>query len=306
MKFNLLFILLTFSLSAFSQQDTTKKNADYKHASEIAPPPPSAHCTSFPHLRKNGGRDICIWNGDTMKMFSKPLSQSKHYDSFIKIYFPKMACKKAWGYSHDYVAEWLLIENELYLNNLYVFANSFRCKKLDLTALFGEDCKDGKVKADWVSQTLNLIDGELIHFIEIDVMSIYEKEFMLTFQNGVLTETKEYDNTKSFKSYYAENSDSLYNFIYSNINWSLIPDIEGEGKRVMFDIRLGQTPKIDSVRLVINRDSVSVEIVQELIRVIKSIPHWNVYYKRGEYIGHRFRWTIPVYLDEETRKRYAR
>jgi hypothetical protein len=44
-------------------------------------------------------------------------SQSKHYDSFIKKYFPKMAGKKAWGYSHDYVAEWLLIENELYLNN---------------------------------------------------------------------------------------------------------------------------------------------------------------------------------------------
>lgn len=203
MKFNLLFSLLIFSLSSFSQQDTTKKNADYEHVSEIAPPPPSAHCTSFPHLRKNGGRDIWIWNGDTMKMFSKPLSQSKHYDSFIKIYFPKMAGKVAWGYSHDYVAEWLLIENELYLNNLYVFANSFRFKKLDLTALFGEDCKEGKVKADWVSQTLNFINGELIHFIETDVMSIYEKEFMLTFQNGVLTETKEYDNTKSFKSYYS-------------------------------------------------------------------------------------------------------
>jgi hypothetical protein len=157
-----------------------------------------------------------------------------------------------------------------------------------------------------VSQVLNIIDGELIHFIETDVMSIYEKEFMLTLQNGVLTEKKEYDNTKSFKSYYTENSDSFYNFIYSNINWNIIPDLKGKRVSVIFDIRLGETPKIDSVRLVIKRDSVSNEIVQELIRVIKSIPHWNVYYKRGEYIGHRFRWTIPVYLDEETRKRYAR
>jgi hypothetical protein len=306
MKFNLLFILLTFSLSAFSQQDTTKKNADYKHASEIAPPPPSAYCTSFPHLFKNGGRDILIWNGDTMKMFSKPFQHSKHYDSFIKKYFPNMVGKKNWGYSHDYVAEWLLIENELYLNNLYVFTTSFRCKKLDLSELFGENCKDGTVKADWISQVLNIIDGELIHFIETDVMSIYEKEFMLTFKLGVLTEIKEYDNTKSFKSFYTENRDSLNNFIYSSINWSLIPDLSEKGKRVLFTIHLGETPKIDSVRLVYNGDSVSNEIVQELIRVIKSIPHWNVYYKREVYNPFRISWTIPFYLDEETRKRYAR
>lgn len=74
----------------------------------------------------------------------------------------------------------------------------------------------------------------------------------------------------------------------------------------MFDIRLGQTTKIDSVRMVFNRDSVSNVIVQELIRVIRSIPHWNVYYKREVYNPFRISWTIPIYLDEETRKKYAR
>jgi hypothetical protein len=125
---------------------------------------------------------------------------------------------------------------------------------------------------------------------------------MLTFQNGVLTEKKEYDNTKSFKSYYTENSDRLNNFIYSNINWNIIPDLGDNKKRVLFSIHDG----VNSVSISLNRDSVSVEIVQELIRVIKSIPHWNVYYKRGEYIGHRFRRIIPIYLDEESRKKYAR
>jgi hypothetical protein len=302
MKYSLLLILLAISVSCYSQQDTTKKNIDIDKATEIAPPPPSAHCTSFPHLRKSEGGDILIWNGDTMKMFSKPIFQSKIYDSLIKEYFPhkRYGFSKVWTY--DYIAEWIMLEDELYLSNLYIFTSSYNCRKLDLRELFGEDCKEGKVKADWVSQTLNIIDGECIHFIKTVVQSIYEKEFMLTFQNGVLIETKEYDNTKSFKSYYTENRDSLKNFIHSNINWSLIPDLGDKKMRVFFSIHNG----VDSVSILLNRDSVSNEIVQELIRVIKSIPHWNVYYKRGEYYSIKFRWTVLVYLDEETRKKYGR
>ena len=59
---------------------------------------------------------------------------------------------------------------------------------------------------------------ELNTFAVFSIESFYETELVLTFEEGVLIDQKEYDNSKSYKSVFTENQDSLQNFIYYSID----------------------------------------------------------------------------------------
>jgi hypothetical protein len=41
----------------------------------------------------------------------------------------------------------------------------------------------------------------------------------------------------------------------------------------------------------------------EAIRVIKTIPDWDIYYRHGEH--QRIGWTIPVVFNDENRNKYC-
>jgi hypothetical protein len=40
------------------------------------------------------------------------------------------------------------------------------------------------------------------------------------------------------------------------------------------------------------------------VRIVKAIPGWGVYYKRGKHI--RRYWTQPILFNEEVRDKYAK
>lgn len=63
---------------------------------------------------------------------------------------------------------------------------------MTLTDLFPQH--SGKVLADWFSGKVELPTGKLLHYIHLGYASIYEKDIILKFRNGVLLSRRTRNN----------------------------------------------------------------------------------------------------------------
>ena len=239
--------------------------------------------------------DRLIWNGDTLTLFSNPLELR------IDMFGEKEAGVNTTCW-RGYIAEWTLIENEIYLTNILSCNYYDDGIKSNLKTVFGSEYEDGKVKATWINGNISVPKGKLIHYIHSGYGSFYEIELILTFKDGKLTKQKEYDNSKSSKSIFTENQDSLQSFIYTNIDWDKIPDLKDEKVKVFVSIQSGETTKPDSIMII--RGVENKLYNQEALRVVKLIPEWAVYYRLGEVYS--MKWTLPIIFDEQKRRKYAR
>ena len=246
--------------------------------------------------------DILIWNGDTLSVFANPLELRNDIDSLRSKLFGEKEAGINTACWRGYIAEWTVIENEIYLTNIFSCNYDDDGIKCDLEDVFGTICKDGKVKATWMTGNIVIPKGKLIHYIHSGYDSFFETELVLTFKNGMLIEQKKYDNSKSYKSIFSENHDSLQNFIYKNIDWNKVPELKGEKIRVIITIQSGETRMPDSILIV--RKSENDLLNQEALRVVNLIPEWDVYYRLGEV--YRMRWTFPISFDEQKRIKYNR
>ena len=247
--------------------------------------------------------DRLIWNGDTLTILSsfKPslLELRNDIDSLRSELFREEEAESDKVCRSSYIAEWTVIENEIFLTNVYCPNYYHDSIKADLKSVFGDEYEDGKVKATWVTDQIVIPKGKLIHYIDRG-HQFYESELVLIFKNGRLIEQKEY-NSKSYKSVLSENQDSLQNFIYSTIDWEKVPDLKNEKVGVIISFSSGETRKPDRVQIARGSDN---EILnQEALRVVKLIPEWNVYHSRG--IFFRITWTVPIIFDEQNRMKYA-
>jgi hypothetical protein len=251
--------------------------------------------------------DRLIWNGDTSNVFvlSKPLADLLYLRNDIDSIRSKLFEEKEAGVNRfcmsGYIADWTIIENEIYLTNIFSINFSIDSTKSDLKTVFGNEYENGMVKATWISEQLVILRGKLIHCTD-PAYQFYESELALTFKDGKLVEQKVYDNTKSYKSIFTENQDSLQNFIYSNIDWKKVPELKNEKVKVAINITSGETSKSAIADILRGADN---EILnQEALRVVNLIPEWNVYYRRGEF--YKIRWLVTVIFDEQKRLKYSR
>lgn len=247
--------------------------------------------------------DILIWNGDTLAIFSNPLELRDDIDSLRPKLFGDQEASMNTACWRGYIAEWTLIENEIYLTNILscnYYADSIKSIKSDLKTVFGAEYKNGKVKASWITGKILLPKGKLFHYVHSGYQSFYETELVLIFKDGILTHQKEYDNSKSYESVFSKNQDSLRIFIYKNINWGEIPDLVDERVRVIIEIESSETKK---PYINIIRGAENELFNQEALRVMSLLPEWDVYYRLGDV--YRMRWIQPIVFDEQTRKKYA-
>nr|WKN35703.1 hypothetical protein K4G66_25370 [Tunicatimonas sp. TK19036] len=244
--------------------------------------------------------DILIWNGDTLTMFSNPLEYLPNVDSLRTKLFGDKEGGMTTACWRGYIAEWHILDEELYLTNIFSCSYWEDSIKADLAQLFEQEYINDKVKAHWVTGKVLVPKGELIHYIHSGYESIYETELLLSFQRGKLTGQEVFDNAKSFKSVYTENNDSLYQFIGTQINWNKIPDLQNEEVRIFASFTSTEEAKLDSIMLY--READNEVFNEEAIRVVKAIPSWDVYFKFGKI--YPVRWTIPIIFSEEARKKY--
>lgn len=257
-------------------------------------------CMALTHWQLNAQSqtpDAIIYEGDTLSLYSNPLEY--HPDMSLlrpKLFGTNKAClpKSCW---REYVAIWQIEENQLYLVGIYSCCYFQDKVQADLQTLFPQTYKDGKVKADWVSIDLVAPYGKPVLFIDKGYESFFEKEKYFSLEKGVVKQVKDYDNNKSRLSAYT-NPNAFNQYIWENIDWGKIPNLPGS-TRTIAHFSANEEGRIDEISLT---GGINAEADQEIIRTIKSIPDWEVLYKKGAFYRRQYKYQIT--LNETIRERY--
>ncbi len=244
--------------------------------------------------------DKLIYKGDTISIYASPLEQLYKNDSIRpELFGLKDDCglTSCW---RGYQAEWTIINNEIYLTGIYSCCFSENKNKADLKKLFGDKFINGAVKAFWVTGNFISPQGKLLYYVHADYNSIYEKEIEFQFKNGKLIESKVYDNSKSRTSIYREDQKKLNEFIYKHINWEILT-LNQDKITIFIQFSANSKEIIDSAKIL---RGYSDEFDKEAIRVIKTIPKWDILYSRGKLV--RMNWVMPITFNEDNRRKYGR
>ena len=240
--------------------------------------------------------DILIYRGDTLMLYANPLELLPNVDSLRnKMFGPKVGWTTAcW---RGYQAEWIVINQELFLSAIYSCSNRNR-SNANLKNLFGEKCVEGKVRADWVTAKIIAPKGKRLNYVYTGYESLYEFENEFQFKKGKLLQVTTYDNSKSRTSIYSQDS-VLRKFIYSHINWEILPK-DSIIAKVVVQFSANEQGVIDQIKMMRGHSQI---YDQEAIRVIRSIPEWDIYYRRGKH--ERSAWYLPIHFSPENRKKYT-
>jgi hypothetical protein len=193
--------------------------------------------------------DRLIYKGDTLSIFANPLEQLYDHDSLRPKFFnDKEACisTACW---RGYEAEWIIIDDQLYLTGIFSCCFSEDGIKADLKKLFGNKYINGKVKADWFTSNVIAPQGKQLYYVYMAYGSLYEKELELQFKNGQLIGTKTYDNSKSRQSIYSQNEEKLREYIYSNINWNKLINLDDKVIKYMFSFQQTRMGLLTALKL---------------------------------------------------------
>jgi len=242
--------------------------------------------------------EILIWNNKKYSLFSNPLESYPQFDQIRRKLFGEKPGESNTGCVRGYIAEWQIIDDILYLTNIYGCNNS--TTKADLNSIFPNITQNGKIKADWVNEILLVPSGKCILYGNLGYSAIYETESELTIQNGKLVETKVYDNTKSHISIFTQKPDSLMKFIDQTIKWDIIPDTINKPTRIIFILSTTDTNKPD-IRML--RGSGIKLYDNEALRVVSKIPDWDVYFQRGKV--YKMDWVLPIIFSKEKKIKYT-
>jgi hypothetical protein len=241
--------------------------------------------------------DFLIYNEDTLRIYSNPLeSYLDNSDKCRPVEMPEFYGCSSTACWRGYVALWELRNDSIFLQKV-LCCNDWNlkdAKQISLKRMFGGKVKNNEVFANWVSIEVINPYGELLKYIHQGYDSIYEFERGFEFEKGELVRINTYDNTRSKESIYS-NSDTLLNFLYCNINWELVKYQKLLDKtRIIAIFRIGDDEKPQEIEIV---RGINPIIDREAIRLIRQIPNWEVYYRRGKII--ETQWTLPIYFDME-------
>jgi hypothetical protein len=234
--------------------------------------------------------ELLIVEKDTIKMYTNPLEayfERKGERSIGNIEMVS-SCTALW---RGYVATWKLTNDSLFLVGIKISGHSKTASAIGIT----EEFKSSSVFANWVSLSVICPYGNLIQYMHQGYSSIYEYEKEFEFINGLLKSAKVYNNSASKLSAFTENTDTLWQFIYQNMDWAMIEEQKVDRKsKIVLQIQPDATGKIKDVQVI---RGANMLIDNEVKRVIRLIPHWTVYYRRGEFLS--LKWILPIALNQQ-------
>jgi hypothetical protein len=280
--------------------------------------------------------DILIWKGDTLALFATPLELREGYDSLIEqisneierelratypektetdLFFISSACWRG------YRAEWILLNDSIFLNNIYPCYYSE--VKINLKNVFPNIRENQKIFASWINGDLFVPQGECIQYVHAGYESIYELETVLSVENGLLKNFEVFHNRIAKRSAFFNQTrpGEVLEFTHKNIKWNNLPDLTNKLIQVNLSVNLNEygqveslneeythyiesylnesTQKIDSSKFVLDAGMNDV-FIKESFRIAKLIPEWDVIYQRGKVVGSG----LYMEFSEEKRKEY--
>jgi len=129
--------------------------------------------------------DILSYNGEKTTIATEPLKSYLETRSDVGFIF------KSTGLVRGYIGTWEIKNNQLYLISLLGFVDNN--KKVDLSYLFPNKTE---VFADWFSGDIRIPEGELLKKINLGYASVFEKDRILSFKEGIIIGETVKDNTK--------------------------------------------------------------------------------------------------------------
>lgn len=222
--------------------------------------------------------DKLIWNGDTTNIEIYPLEM---YISNIKkikidsIFGPDFFDPKCWNCFKNYVAEWEIMDNQLYLLNIYSWNYKNDHLKANLLELFPDRYKNGKVNANWFTGAIYVPKGDYIS-MDYGDYHVYKSEWTINFKYGKLID-KHFRGQNYYISVLTKKEDSLGKFIEYHLNWRNIPELK-KTESASFSIKTGKDKRDFTVTVRTDNEFIK----NELLRISKQIHEFSYYYWHGK------------------------
>jgi len=129
--------------------------------------------------------DILSYNGEKTTIATEPLKPYLEKRSDVSFIFKSTALVRG------YIGTWKIKNKKLYLVSLIGFIESN--EKVDLEYLFPNKTE---VFANWFSGDIRIPQGKLLEKINLGYESVFEKDLIFTFNEGILISETVKDNTK--------------------------------------------------------------------------------------------------------------
>lgn len=130
-----------------------------------------------------------IFKGEETWMAAEPLNQYLQNRNDIKFISPSTACWRG------YYGQWEIKDNKLYLIELKAYLEEYR--EVGLDYLFP---RQDKVFANWFSGKIRMPQGEMLDYVHMGYASLYERDLILVFENGLLTNEYVVDNEEEYQN----------------------------------------------------------------------------------------------------------
>jgi len=237
--------------------------------------------------------DRLIIKGDTMLLHALPLEHWREQNKWYKPLFPDSLSGFSTGCWRGYIAYWEIIDNRLYLTNIF---NEERTAKVDLKSIFAEKVKDSRVYAEWFSDTVTAYRGKLLYYMHMGFSSIFEHEFEYSFEKGLLKNAFYFDNSLSKNTPFYGEIRKLNSIIDSLINWQALPPIT-ETIQVQLSVEANELGHVDTILSIRGNNEI---FIQEAVRVARLFKKMPVIYKRGKIMKISF--FLPFTFSEKKQK----
>lgn len=267
----------------------------------------------------NSQSHILIWKSDTLNIYSNPLELKNDWDQLYQVIIERRD-RKRFGTKTDSVIEfipwefyktkWLIENDSLYLTKISSFDGD---DELNLQKLFQTEQR--LIFADWVDESIITYDGVCIICTGNHGRnnSIYPNETVLKFQEGILSSLSNYRNfiSKKSKFWSFNNPNDYLSFVYENINWSELPNMDNKGYQVYISVKPKQNGQLESIdwkntymivsgeSIIQNKENV---FIKEAIRIAKKIPDWNVVFRQDKILNQG----LTIVFSKEMKEKYAR
>jgi hypothetical protein len=205
--------------------------------------------------------DLLIISKDTFEINSNPLEGYFDKKGTRTINGEEMqgSCTVLW---RGYVATWKLQNDSLFLVRIQKDYCGKNPIDLDVKKEFGTS----NVFANWVNYTIIQPKGQLIQYVHMGYMSIYEQEVYYKFENGKIknTEIKEYVKYNDKQIFPAERrlSDSIKKLILQEITIDERNQFDEESSCIV-NVTFKKNGKIDKVEMIFNSEA--PDLMEEIV-----------------------------------------
>jgi hypothetical protein len=262
--------------------------------------------------------DIVVKETDTLNLYSNPLELRSDWniiDKKISNQIEKSRIDESKGSEiymipwRNYSTEWLIENDSLFLTKI---RSLYNYEELEIVS---EDFilnKENRIYSSWVDSSLIIFVGKCIVCIKThhNFSSVYPNEKLLEFKNGVLINITHFENKVLKESKFFSYPNTYQDFIYKNINWGKLPDLNNRNFQAWVSIEPTKNGKLKKVdwedTYIINElnliDDTANIYLKEAIRITKKIPDWNVVIRHGKILNQ----VISIVFDEHIMEKYAR